>query len=96
MKRIITLFSFLLVVVGCSSSDDSANDDNNTSFDQEALLTNLADNIILPSFQDFQNKLSQLDIARGTFVNERNNSNLEALSGAWLSAYTSWQNVEML
>ena len=94
MKRIIPIILFLSLVFACSSSDDS-NDDNNETFDQGALLENLADNIILPAFQDFQSKLSQLDVARGVFVNNRTQSNLDNLSGVWFEAYRSWQNVEM-
>lgn len=95
MKKILLVVLFLSVILACSSSDDSTNSDNNESFDQEALLTNLADNIIITSFKSFQSTLSQLDAARANFVNNRTQSNLDELSMAWYRAYKSWQNIEM-
>jgi len=93
-KKTLILFILVITVIACSSSDEGStgSDDN---FDRSALLTNLADNIILPSLENFQAKMSVLDIARGNFVNEVNQTNLDLLSDAWLEAYKAWQYIEM-
>ena len=84
-----------LIVACSSSSSDDGPTGGNDNFDRGALLTNLADNIILPAFEDFQSKLSALDVARANFINDMTQSNLDALSDAWLDAYKVWQYVEM-
>jgi predicted lipoprotein len=92
LKRIVYLFCLVCVIVACSSSDDSS-DDNTDNFDRTALLTNYADNIILPALENFQSKVSALDVARGNFINAINQTNLDLLSDAWLEAYSAWQYV---
>ncbi|MFS4482624.1 imelysin family protein [Hyunsoonleella sp. 2307UL5-6] len=96
MKKFFLGLICLGIIVACSSS--STDDDStggNDNFDRGALLTNVADNIIIPAFEDLQTKLSALDVARGNFVNDMSQSNLDALSDAWLEAYKVWQYVEM-
>lgn len=96
MKRIVYTLIIAVLVVACSSSDDNNGGGNNgDSFDRTALLTNVADNIIIPAFQDLGTKLSALDVARGNFVNDQTQANLDAFSEAWLEAYKVWQHVEM-
>ncbi len=96
MKQFFLGLVALGLIVACSSS--SSSDDGPTggdNFDRGALLVNLADNIIVPAFEDFQSKLSALDTAKENFVNDLNQNNLDALSTAWLDAYKVWQYVEM-
>ncbi len=84
-----------LIVACSSSSSDDGPTGGNDNFDRGALLTNVADNIIIPVFEDFQSKLSALDVARANFINDMTQSNLDALSDAWLEAYKVWQYAEM-
>ncbi len=96
MKQFFLGLVALGLIVACSSS--SSSDDGptgNDNFDRGALLVNIADNIIVPAFEDLQTKLTALDVARGNFVNDMNQTNLDALSNAWLDAYKVWQYVEM-
>ncbi len=97
IKKIIYALFIGLVIIACSSSDDNNgnNGNNGDGFDRTALLTNYADNIIIPTFQDLDSKLSALDVARGNFVNTQTESNLNLLSNAWLNAYRVWQHAEM-
>ncbi|MBO3099933.1 imelysin family protein [Gelidibacter pelagius] len=96
IKNIALVFS-LVFMMGCSSSDDSgaggggATDD----FDRSALLTNLADNIIIPSYQDFGPKLTTLKGSIESFVATPNQSTLQTARRHWLIAYKAWQHVEM-
>lgn len=94
-KKSLILFVFTAFIVACNSSDDSNNGGTSDNFDRSTVLANVADNIIIPSFQDLQSKLSEMDVARGNFINVKSVSNLELLSNAWLEAYKVWQHVEM-
>ncbi|WP_353779524.1 imelysin family protein [Winogradskyella sp. 3972H.M.0a.05] len=98
IKKFFSVLVVAIVIVACSSSDDGGGNNGggvDPTFDRQALLTNLADNIIIPAFQDFQTKLNALDVARGNFVNDISQSNLDTLSAAWLDAYKAWQYVQM-
>ena len=94
IKRIIYLLCVVSLIAACSSSDEGNGGDND-NFDRNDLLTNYADNIIIPAIVDFQSKVSNLDVARGNFINTINQTNLDLLSEAWLDAYKSWQLVGM-
>lgn len=95
-KKIFTLLSIVMLVIiySCSSSD--SNGGNNTdNFDRATILTNIADHIAIPAFQELQTELTALNTAFGTFSNDKTTANLDALSIQWLSAYKSWQYVQM-
>ncbi|WP_179018919.1 imelysin family protein [Winogradskyella forsetii] len=94
IKKALILLAIVFVAAACSSSDEGSGTTND-NFDRTALLANLADNIIVPALENFQTKLSDLDVARGNFINDINESNLNLLSDAWLEAYKAWQHIEM-
>lgn len=94
IKKLSILTFFITALYACSSSETT--DDNAVdNFDRGVLLTHLADNIIIPSFQDFKTEMDALKSAGNTFISAPNQSNLEAFRVSWLSAYKSWQHVEM-
>ena len=103
-------FLLLTALVIWSCSSDSSNGTDNTddgigttdddggvpaTFDRGPMLSNWADNIIIPSYQAFQTELSDLDAAFDTFSADKTVGNIEALRNAWLEAYTAWQTVSM-
>jgi len=92
LKKLIYLCCIVSVIVACSSSDDS-NNGNNDNFNRTALLTNYADNVIIPAISNFQSKVSDLDVARSNFLSDISQDNLNLLSDAWLEAYKAWQYV---
>lgn len=90
-------FSIILLffLINCKSSDETDNDKSKDSFDRKSLLTNLADNIIIPVFSDFKLKLVELDKSKNNFLENTTSGNLSDLSNSWLEAYKTWQHVEM-
>ena len=94
MKKLIALILLIAIAYACSSSDDGP-DTNADNFDRGALLTNVADNIIIPSLEDLLAKLGTLKSAKDTYVADPNQSNLNSLRSVWLTAYKVWQYVEM-
>ena len=95
LKKVFILFTTAMVVIACSSTDDSNGSGTNDGFNRTELLTNVADNLIVPAFQDLQTKLSALDVANESFVTNKSVTNLELLSDAWLDAYKVWQHVQI-
>ncbi len=97
MIKKISVFFVLTMLIACSSSDDGGSGGNGgtDNFDRAAMLTNWADNIIIPSYQSLLGKLNTLNTAADTFATTADQTNLDALRAAWLDAYRSWQHVEM-
>ncbi|WP_367268930.1 imelysin family protein [uncultured Flavobacterium sp.] len=95
MKKLFLMLCATALVVACSGSDDSGSG-NTDSFDRGAMLTNLADNIIIPAYQDLDTKLGLLVTAKDAFVATPNQANLDGFRTSWLNAYKTWQHVEML
>lgn len=89
----------ILVILGlaisCSSSSSDDSPENSDDFDRGAMLVNLADNSIIPAFQDLSTKLITLKSNKDAFVSATNQTNLDALRTSWLDAYKTWQHVEM-
>ena len=59
------------------------------------MLTNWADNIIIPSIASFKNSLTQLQEVANIFVNDPTPDNMSSLKETWFSSYLKWQYVEM-
>ncbi|WP_440121333.1 imelysin family protein [Tenacibaculum sp. Ill] len=88
-------FLLLAVVVYACSSDSSDNPTPSDGFDRGAMLTHLADNIIIPSFESFDNQLTTLETKATSFTDAPNATTLAEVRTAWLNAYKAWQHVEM-
>ncbi len=97
-NRVIGIVLVALVVLACSKSDDSNSGNGggtNDTFNRAAMLTNIADNIIIPAYEDFSTDLNGLVTAKDNFVATPNQSNLDALRSSWYNAYKTWQYLEM-
>ncbi len=94
MKKIFLIFSICAVIVACSSSDNESSIDGN-NYDRNVLLTNWADNIILPSYVNYQAKVQLLITSKDAFIASPSEANLVNTRAAWLEAYKSYQFVTM-
>lgn len=98
MKKIILgLFTLatLLLIVACSSDDTDSGNSTNDGFDRSAMLSNWADNIIIPSYANLNVRLNAMVDAKNNFTAEPSQVNLETLRESWKDAYKAWQHVEM-
>lgn len=88
---------FLLVLINACSSDDGVEDPISLvdDFDRGSMLTNLSDNIIIPSYEGFAVKMTLMKDAGQTFTASPNQNSLEQFRASWLDAYKSWQRIEM-
>ncbi len=85
----------LIIMLTACSSDEGPMGENGAKddFDREAMLVNWADNIILPRYENYNQKVGILSRAVGIFSKEISQAHLESLRMAWLEAYMAWQPV---
>lgn len=93
MKKLAFLLSILFIAGGCTNNGPSG--PNVDDFDREAILVNWADNIIIPSFTEFNATTEQLHSAANTFSQSPTIENLQSVRTAWRSAYLAFQHVSM-
>ncbi len=86
-------FFFLLVLSGCKT--DPANN-NGDAFDRQAMLENLANNIIVPAYEEYAIAADSLEIAFTAFESAPGPLTLPELRNKLLSAYNTWQRVAHL
>lgn len=92
MKKFGLLALALLgVFYACSSEDSSSSSGDN--YDRSALLANWADNIIIPSYTNFQAKVNALETSVTTFNTSVNQTNLDDVRTKWEDAYKAFQYV---
>lgn len=63
--------------------------------DRKAMLTNLADNIILPSYANFKTTFETMLTKADAFAAKPTQASLTEFRQAWATAYTDWQRVEL-
>ncbi|MFK8005572.1 MAG: imelysin family protein [Saprospiraceae bacterium] len=75
-----------------SCKDDDEKDPCSSDFDQVALFTNVADNIILPSYENLKTKVDELSTKTQNFVTTPDEIGLIELREAFKAAYLTWQS----
>ncbi|WP_338409740.1 imelysin family protein [uncultured Flavobacterium sp.] len=94
MKKIFLFIGISLIVFACSSSDNS--DDSLTdAYDRTAMLNQWADNIIIPSFANYDSKLQTLSTDVSNFTSNPTQANLLVARTSWINAYNAYQKVAM-
>ncbi len=85
----------IITAIGCKKDNNNTNNNNN-NFDRGALLTNYADNYIVPAYEDMTVKLTDLKTKIDAFASYPDSAKLEAARSAWQTAYITWQAVDLL
>ncbi|WP_240163951.1 imelysin family protein [Spirosoma taeanense] len=62
---------------------------------RQAMLTNIADNIILPGYANFETTFDDMLTRVDAFTAKPSKATLSDLRRAWATAYTEWQKVEL-
>ena len=108
--KFLYVFSALLIIQSCKKSGctdpealnynvDAQKDDNGClyeDYDKLSLLTNLADNYIIPSLDAFKSKILTLNIHVDSFIENPNISNLTLIRTNWEEALLNWQDIGFL
>ncbi|MFT6934238.1 MAG: hypothetical protein ACJAUQ_000623 [Maribacter sp.] len=99
MKKILGCIVLLTLIWACSSDNDGDEPEISTglkvTFERATMLTNWADNIIIPSYDAFSLELDALNTSYDTFKTDASTTNLGAFRASWLSAYKMWQRISM-
>ena len=110
IKKISLALFIFIFTFSCSSEDDNqsdflsnsseifdsvVNDDITLGFDRSAMLVFWADNFIMPAYKKLKDDLSVLKESIASFNEEPLQANFEIVREKWLSAYKTWQHVEM-
>lgn len=93
MKKLFILFTALITIVACSSSDNEGDTTGGSNYDRKLLLTNWADNIIIPSYVNYQAKIRVLATNITAFNASPSEANLLTVRTSWLEAYKAYQYV---
>ena len=108
--KFLYILSALLIIQSCKKSGctdpnalnydiDAQKDDNGClyeDYDKLSLLTNLADNYIIPSLDAYKNKIITLNIHVDSFIENPSISNLTLLRTNWEDALLNWQDIGFL
>lgn len=95
MKKLFLFFAFAIVATACSSSDNGSDNSPINGYNRAALLSNWADNIIIPAFENYQSKVNDLQAKANAFNTTPTPDHLTALRASWLEAYKAYQYVSM-
>ena len=94
MKKLISLILVLVCGVGCASNEGEPTEISD-NFDRNAMLVNWADNIIIPSYENYVGTLVSLDAALTSFTSQSDLAGLIQLREKWLASYLAFQKVSM-
>ncbi len=87
-----TLLVIVLLLAAPSCNDDGPDDTCNADFDQTAMLQNVADNLILPAYQQLLNNTTQLQTQTNTFLADPNQTSLNNLRSIFETTWLQWQH----
>ena len=92
--RMLVLVAVIAGIWGCSGNGGDPSPADNSK-DRQEILTHWADNIIIPSYQNFKVKFDVMLAKSDEFTDSPTNESLVAFRSAWLDAYAEWQKVEL-
>lgn len=85
----------MIVLMACGGGNDPEPAPEEDPLDRKPMLTFWADNIIIPSYVNFKDKLSAMTTKSNTFLATPNVTTLADFRAAWVQAYIEWQKVEL-
>ena len=85
---------FVLLCCSCGGDDDSPTPVDGSK-DREAILTHWADNVVKPSYANFNTSLNVMVNKADAFTASPTTTSLQEFRSAWVDAYTAWQKVEL-
>lgn len=96
LKKSFGVAALTLLLWACGGSTDEKDPDPvDGGKDRKALLTNIADNIVLPSYAAFKVKFDAMVVKSDAFTAKPDLTTLSEFRAAWTQAYLEWQKVEL-
>ncbi|WP_025764651.1 imelysin family protein [Dyadobacter tibetensis] len=91
----ILLIGLIFILGACSEKGGESSEPDVSAKNRTALMINLSDQIILPSYASYKTKLEVMVEKSEAFSAQPDIANLQAFRLAWEEAYISWQKVEL-
>ena len=85
-----TLF-LVFTLSGCGS--DKQDETPTVDFDKKRMLTNVADNIIIPNYEKLDADVDELIAAAEFYLKDSSETNLKSLQSAYLTTHNTWNEV---
>jgi predicted lipoprotein len=95
LKKILSIVFLVVLIHACTNDTDQDLVNVTDDFDRGSILINLADNIIVPSYESFAAKMTLMKDVGQNFTSSPDQNSLEQFRASWLDAYKSWQRIEM-
>ena len=80
-----------MAIMSCSDNGEQ----NTNNFDRREMLRNMADNLIIPSFEQLNQSALEVNIAIEKLDSELNPQNFNAVRDAWIKLYRDWQYAQL-
>lgn len=92
----LVLLTSLIVTtaIRCSKSNDDPGTGNEETFDKTAMLTYFADEMIIPAYKALQNDVNEFQTLSDAFLEDRNETNQQALLDAYKKLHLQYTHVE--
>jgi uncharacterized protein len=96
-KRIIVIAVFIAAVslYACSKNDNGKDSGKSNDEFKTGMLTNYADNLIIPAYTNFQSKINSLETVVNDFLNAPSTTTLDAVKPVFKEAYISFEGISM-
>jgi len=92
MKKVLFIFLLSGLVYACKKKDVPKKDDPTaTAFNKQALLVNMADNVIIPNYKNFETSLQSLITAFDNFKNSNTVADYEIVREKFHATYKFYQ-----
>lgn len=100
LKKITLAFASVALFWACSTATTDSTEPTpqpitGANTDRKAMLTNVADNIILPSYANFKTTFDVMLTKGDQFAAKPGPASLTEFRQAWATAYVDWQKVEL-
>ena len=95
-KQAVLLCLMIVSVYACSKKKGNEPEGEKPGIDRKALLTYLADDIIIPSYIGFKTKFDLMLTKADAFTATPTTTTLTEFRTAWVNAYVEWQKIELI
>ncbi|MDO8999807.1 MAG: imelysin family protein [Bacteroidota bacterium] len=92
-KLLLTFLVFTLVF--CKKKPKTVDEDPAESFDKQGMLTNIADNVIIPSYTVFKISLDSLSLAFNTFNSSNSLIDFQKVKSKFNVVYLNYQRISL-
>lgn len=100
MKKLALVTSLALALAACGGDNDGSSDNNTgggsekVSFDAKPVAKNIAENVIVPTYQNLNNATANLQAKVDALIDGATEAEVKAAQQAWKEARVPWESSE--